>query len=243
MRGVDTSRAIGDDEADADSPVDVLVVDGHPLTRLGLRTVLSAEPGLTVRGEAGSLDEAVQRAGALNPQAILAFLRSLTGSVGQAVRALTAVAPNSAILVVVGKGREDEAAEAVSSGARGYIPEDASARLLASALLIASGGGSVMLPTDGGAMTPHLPRSPAVVPDFSDRERAVVHLLALGLSNREIAAELVLAPTTIKKYVSQAMHKLGCADRLRAGLLAYQLGFAAPTTPAGPAPLSIARPG
>lgn len=213
------------------SVLEVLVLTDQPLALLGLRTLLSADRDVAIVGEAASLDHAVEKVAFLRPHVVLMFSGALRAQLSDGIQALRAAGPEVAVLVVGGRGRGRtlELAEAFAAGARGCVPDDVSSRVLISAMLVAVAGGSVLLPLDeDGAVATSTELQDAPPPPelmaLTERERAVARLLAQGLSNREIAREMVLAETTVKKYVSQTMRKLGCTDRLRTGLLVYRLG-------------------
>ena len=216
------------------SRVSVLLVDDQPLFREGLRTLLSVEPGIEVLGEAGDGEAAVQQARRLRPQVVLMDMRMPVLNGVEATRRLRAETPESRVIVLTTFDDDEEVFDALRAGAVGYLLKDATRDKLVEAIRSAARGESFLQPSVAAkvvarfaqlpdAAAPPVPQ-PLAVP-LSERELAVLRLLAEGGSNREIAAALFLAEGTVKNHVSNVLAKLGARDRTQAALRARALGL------------------
>lgn len=203
----------------------VMLVDDHPVVREGLRGMLEAEPDLAVVGEAGSGEEAVVQAHALEPDVILMDLRmrGLDG-VGATERIL---AGSSRVRVVVLTTYETDAdiLRAVEAGASGYLLKDASRADLAGAIRAAARGETVLAPSVAGRLVNQV-RKPATQ-TLSGREVEVLALVAKGLTNAEIGRALHITEATVKTHLLRAFGKLDVSDRTAAVTTAMALGLLA----------------
>jgi DNA-binding NarL/FixJ family response regulator len=204
------------------------------LVRAGLRSLLEREPDITVAGEAVCGEQAVALATETRPDVVLMDIQ-LTGLGGLgAMRRILADSNLSRVRVVIltADEREEDLFDALRSGARGFVPLDAEPVELIRAVRAAAGGGAQLSPW----ATRRLLEELASVPDpesshleqfqeLTVRERDIVLLVALGLTNGEIAQRLVISPATVKTHVSHAMLKLAARDRAKLVALAYQTGF------------------
>src|SRR5262249_44189277 len=185
--------------------------DDHELLRVGLRTRLERESGIAVVGEADTAERAVVMTRALQPDLILLDLLMPRKSGYDAIPELRKVAPEAKILVVSSQAAPSSVRRALSAGAAGYVPKRASDRELVAAIqAVAAGSGYVdpalgaRLVTDSG--------SPALEP-LSERERDIVHLLALGYTNQEIGKKLFISVRTVDTHRAHVMRKLQLETR------------------------------
>lgn len=199
----------------------VLLVDDHELVRVGLRTFLELQADMAVVGEAGSGERALALVPSAAPDIVLLDL-VLPGMSGlETARALRAAHPNVKIVVLTSFSGQDQVLPVVRAGVDGYLLKDVGPRELADALRAVHAGGSPLHPTVAATVM----RSVTTDDPLTPREREVLRLIARGLSNRQIARELVLSEKTVKTHVSAVLAKLGVADRTQAALLAIRDGI------------------
>lgn len=209
----------------------VLVVDDSPLVREGIRAVLEGygrAANLTVVGEAGSVAEALTRAAQDKPDLVLMDIRLPDGSGLEACRALQQSQPGLRILVLTSYADDEFVYEAVSLGVSGYVMKDIDPHGLIAAIRDVMGGRSVLAPNVSDRIV-RLVRSGGRVPDdearlaeLSPQERRVVALVADGLTNKEIAAQLKLSDNTVKNYLMTVYGKLGVKRRSEAAVCYYK---------------------
>lgn len=217
----------------------VLVCEDQALVRTGFVTIFSAQPDMTVVGEAADGREAVEAAEALRPDVVVMDIRMPVLDGIEATRRLAG--PESThhtkILVVTTFNVDEYVYEALRAGASGFLLKDAPPRELIEGVRTVARGESLLAPavtrTLIGTYADRLrPAARAVPPDLerlkvlSPREHEVLRLISRGLSNAEIAAELVLSGETVKTYVSRILTKLDLRDRVQAVVLAYRAGVA-----------------
>ncbi|WP_028926740.1 response regulator [Pseudonocardia acaciae] len=199
----------------------VLLVDDHELVRVGLRTFLELQADMAVVGEAGSGERALALVASAAPDIVLLDL-VLPGMSGlDTARALRAAHPDVKIVVLTSFSGQDQVLPVVRAGVDGYLLKDVGPRELADALRAVHAGGSPLHPTVAATVM----RSVTTDDPLTPREREVLRLIARGLSNRQIARELVLSEKTVKTHVSAVLAKLGVADRTQAALLAIRDGL------------------
>jgi DNA-binding NarL/FixJ family response regulator len=215
------------------TPVRVLLVDDQSLFREALATLLSVRDEVEVVGEAANGVEAVECAARLRPDVVLMDLRMPELDGIAATRRLRAQQPEIRVIALTTFDTDEEVFAALRAGAVGYLLKDVSSARLVEAVLAAARGESVLQPSVAAKVVARVaalpdeavPRPrPPVVP-LSERELAVVRLLAEGRSNREIAADLFLAEGTVKNHVTALLGKLGARDRTQAALRARALGL------------------
>jgi DNA-binding NarL/FixJ family response regulator len=216
------------------SDIRVLLADDQRLVRHGLRMILRAEPGLEVVGEACDGAEAVQRARELRPDVVLMDVRMPRLNGIEATRQIVREPePRPRVLVVTTFDLDDYVYDALRAGASGFLLKDAPEDHLASSIRVVAEGGSLLDP----AITRRLieqfvlvrPAMPtAGLDQLTTREIDVLVQLARGLSNAEIAAELVVSDATVKTHVARILSKLGLRDRTQAVVFAYESGLVRP---------------
>jgi DNA-binding NarL/FixJ family response regulator len=217
--------------------VRVLLADGEKLVRAGLRALLEEGGDIAVAEEATSGREAVALASEIRPDVVLMNVR-LPGLDGlEATRRITTHPELSQVevLLVSDDERDDDLFAALRAGASGFLTMDTEPAELLRAVRVLAGGGIVLSPSvtrrliDKFASQPNPQRStPELFEELTAREREVVALVASGLTNDEIAEQLVVSPATAKTHVSRSMVKLHAHDRAKLVALAYQTGFAQP---------------
>ena len=215
----------------------VLLVDDQPLLRAGFRMVLDSHPGLEVVGEAGDGLEGVREAERLLPDVVLMDIRMPGVDGVEATRRIVDAGLPSRVLVLTTFDLDEYAFAALRAGASGFLLKDVPPDQLVAAIASVASGDAVVAPRVTrsllDAFAAELPASvsPAredAVASLTDREREVLLLVARGLSNSEIAAELVVGGTTVKSHVSRVLEKLGLRDRVQAVVLAYETGLVVP---------------
>ncbi|MFE0019740.1 response regulator [Amycolatopsis sp. NPDC059021] len=205
--------------------ISVFLLDDHELVRTGLKTVLEAEDDIRVTGEAGSAAEALVRVPAVRPDVAILDVRLPDGegvSVCREIRA--ALDPPPACLMLTSYSDDDALFGAIMAGAAGYMLKQVSGNSLVAAVRTVAAGGSLLDATLTASVLSRLrgeteTRDPGYE-QLSPQERRVLDLIADGLTNRQIAAELYLAEKTVKNYVSSLLHKLGFERRTAAAVYA-----------------------
>jgi DNA-binding NarL/FixJ family response regulator len=212
----------------------VLLADDQRLVRSGFRMILRDDPEVEVAGEAGDGEEAVALAGELRPDVVLMDVRMprLDG-IEATRRILAGPEPRPRIVVLTTFDLDEYVFAALRAGASGFLLKDAPEEQLGAAIRVASEGGSMFAPSvtqrlierfaDVGDVPP-----PPSLEELTARELEVLRMLARGLSNAEIAAELVVSEHTVKTHVAHVLGKLDLRDRVQAVVLAYECGLVRP---------------
>lgn len=201
----------------------VLVVDDHPVVRDGLRSMLDGQPDLEVVADAPDGHQAVALVERLEPAVVLMDLR-MPGLDGvDATARIVAGHPEVRVLVLTTFDDDHEIVRAVEAGATGYLLKDAPREDLFDAVRRAARGETVLAPAVAAKLLRQVARQP--VEALSDRELEVLALVARGLTNKAIAAELHLAEATVKTHLVHAFTKLGVDDRTAAVMTALERGL------------------
>jgi DNA-binding NarL/FixJ family response regulator len=208
----------------------VLIADDHPLYRDGMQGLLATQPDIEVAGEATTGEEAVRLAAELQPGVILMDIKMPGVSGIEATRRILAKNPNARILMVTMFEDDASVFTAMRAGARGYVLKDADKDDMLGAIHTVGRGGAVFSPGVAARLMDFFTTSrPAVpreaFPSLTDREREMLHLMARGSSNVEIARLLSLSNKTVANYVSNILHKLQAADRKEAAQRAREAGL------------------
>ncbi len=208
----------------------VLIADDHPLFRDGLRAMLAAAAETELVGEATTGDEAIAQAVDLQPDVLLMDVQ-MPGTNGiEATRRIRQTSPHIAILVVTMFSDDDSVFAALRAGAQGYVLKGADRAELLRAIIAISRGEAIFSPAIAKRLMRHFAtlsaeRMPTVFPELTDRERAILELIAQGRSNTEIANRLVLSPKTVRNHISNILSKLQVADRTQAIIRAREAGL------------------
>jgi DNA-binding NarL/FixJ family response regulator len=231
--------------------IHVLLAEPVGLVRAGLHSLLEREPDLRVAGEAVTGDEAVARAAELRPDVVLMDMRVPGLGALAATERIVADSDRSEVRVVMltASEAEEDLFGALRAGASGFMALDTDPDELVRAVRIVAGGGAQLSPSATARVLDEITAVPDAhlrsAQDFEEltiRERDIVVLAALGLTNGEIAQRLVISPATVKTHVSRAMRKLGADTRAKLVALAHQSGFVRhhPPVDASPPPVASA---
>lgn len=206
--------------------VRVFLVDDHEVVRRGLIDLLSADPELEVVGEAGSVAEATARIPAAQPDVAVLDVRLPDGNGIELCRDLLSAMPELRCLILTSYTSEEAMLDAILAGASGYVVKDIKGMELARAIKDVGAGRSLLDNRAAAALMAKL-RATAEEPDplsgLTDQERALLSLLAEGLTNKQIADRMFLAEKTVKNYVSRLLAKLGMERRTQAAVFATKL--------------------
>jgi DNA-binding NarL/FixJ family response regulator len=214
-------------------PIRILLVDDQALFRESLALLLGAQPDLQVVGEAPNGQAALELVAAVDPHVVLMDLRMPILDGVAATRRLRAERPAVQVIALTTFDDDADVFAALRAGAIGYLLKDVSGETLFAAVRAAARGESFLSPPIATKVVaelsrmaePTAARQQPLVNTLSEREREIVQLLARGATNREIAAELVLAEGTVKNHLTNILGKLGARDRAQAALIARDLGI------------------
>ena len=215
--------------------VKVLIVDDQALVRSGFRMILEARDDLEVVGEAGDGDQAIRLAAQTRPDVVLMDVR-MPGLDGVTATARLTSAPDPPRVIILTTYDQDETLyAALRAGASGFLLKDVRPAGLVEAIRVVARGEALIAPSatrrllDRFVATDVTPPAPdGILARLTDREREVLALLARGAANAEIATQLVVTEATAKTHVSAILRKLEVRDRVRAVVLAYDLGLVRP---------------
>jgi DNA-binding NarL/FixJ family response regulator len=213
----------------------VLIADDQALVRTGFRVIIDAEPDLEVVGEAGDGRETIDAVATRRPDVVLMDIRMPNLDGIEATRRLTASgAPAPRVLMLTTFDLDEYVYEALRAGASGFLLKDAGADELLHAVRVVAAGEALLSPSitrrliADYARRPPVSERPAALAELTPRELEVLRLVARGLSNGAIAAELVLGEATVKTHVARIFQKLDLHDRAQAVVLAYETGLVSP---------------
>jgi len=205
----------------------VLLVDDHELLRAGLRSRLEQESGIEVVGEADSAERAVVLARALQPDLVLLDLLLPRRNGFEAIPEILGVAPEARVIVVSSQTAASSVRRALTAGAAGYVPKRASDRELVAAIEQVTAGTRYVDPEIGATLV--VDDVPSALDDLSERERDVLHLLALGYTNQEIGKKLYISVRTVDTHRAHIMRKLRLETRAELVLFALAHGLIGPS--------------
>jgi DNA-binding NarL/FixJ family response regulator len=209
-------------------PIRILVADDHPIVRDGLIAILSTQNDFEIIGKASTGVEAVNQAEALNPDVLLLDLEMPEMDGVEALRHLRDTHSPVRAIVFTAFDTDERIVGAVQAGAQGYLLKGAPREEIFNAIRVVHAGGSLLQPVVASKLLRQViqDKNAHASPDaLTPREQNVLQLLAQGLQNKEIAAELVITERTVKFYVSSILSKLGAGNRTEAVTLAVQRGL------------------
>ncbi|MFD3998084.1 response regulator [Streptomyces sp. NPDC058583] len=226
----------------------LLIADDDEVTRTGLRTLLAAQPGIEVVGEAADGVEVVERARRLRPDVVLMDVRMPCRNGIEATRHLLAAPEESAgsrggtlsaspspappkVVVITTFENDDYVTAALSAGASGFVLKRLPVRQIAEAVRVVAAGEAILFPATLRRMVAARPLDSAeALPKaaLTGREEEVLRLMATGLSNPEIAESLTVSLETVKTHVGNVLTKLGAQNRTHAVVIAYESGLVVP---------------
>ncbi|MEJ7892085.1 MAG: response regulator transcription factor [Solirubrobacteraceae bacterium] len=222
---------------DDTTPITVVIADDQRLLRTGFRVIVEAEPDLTVVGEAGDGRAAIDVVRRRRPDVVLMDIRmpDLDG-LEAAARILGDPELATAVVMLTTFDANEHVYEALRIGASGFLLKDTPAERLLDAIRVAAAGEALIAPSITRRLIASFARSarppadgvPARLSELTERELDVLRLMARGLSNGEIAGELILGENTVKTHVGRVLSKLGLRDRVQAVVLAYETGLVTP---------------
>jgi NarL family two-component system response regulator LiaR len=209
--------------------IDILIADDHAVVREGLRTLINTEPGMKVIGEAADGAEAVQKVISLQPDVILLDMVMPHKDGLAAIQEIKQHQPQAHILVLTSFADDDKVFPAIKAGALGYLLKNASPQRLLKAIRDVHQGEPSLSPAIAKKLMLEMQRPAGLPPTkepLTERELDVLHLIAQGLSNQDIADQLVIGEGTVRTHVSNILSKLHLANRTQAALYALREGLA-----------------
>jgi DNA-binding NarL/FixJ family response regulator len=205
-------------------PIRLLLVDDHEVVRVGLRTVLHKNHGITVVGEAGSKAAAVRAVERFRPNIVLMDVRLPDGSGVEACRDILASHPTTQIIFLTSYADDESVLAAVLAGAQGYVLKDIDSSLLIRSIRAVSNGQSILNPAITQRALNWIKAWPAQAgpvqgQSLSPQEERVLTFVAEGLTNKEIATTMQLSDKTVKNYLANIFQKLHISRRAQAAAL------------------------
>jgi DNA-binding NarL/FixJ family response regulator len=218
----------------------VVIADDQQLIRAGFRSLLESEPDIDVVGEAATGEAVVERISALRPDVVLMDIRMPDGDGLWATEHIVAdpLLAGTHIVIVTTFELDEYVARAIRAGASGFLVKDTEPVELIRAVRVVAAGDALLSPSVTRRLLERVGGTLRDAPDsarlavLTEREREVLGLVGLGLTNEEIGRELFLSPLTAKTHVSRIMSKLVARDRVQLVVIAYETGMVTPgTTP------------
>ncbi len=215
----------------------MLLVDDQALIRAGFRMILGTEEDIEVVGECADGTQAVDSARRLKPDVVLMDIRMPQMDGIEATRRILQADDDHVVrvLILTTFDLDEYVYDALRAGASGFLLKDVPADQLADGLRVVAAGEALLAPSITRRLIEEFsheararPEKPAALDELTPRELEVFKLIARGMSNNEIARELVVSETTVKTHVARVLMKLGVRDRVQAVVLAYESGLVAP---------------
>jgi len=212
--------------------IQVILADDQPLIRAGLRRLIEQTPDIDVAGEAGTGAEAVRITRDTSADVVVMDIR-MPGLDGiDATRLITTAGTRAHVLVLTTFDDDDYVYGALQAGASGFLVKDMALEDILTAIRVVAAGDAIIAPAvtrrliGQFASQPRPGRRPLELTGITDREREVLKLVGLGMSNAEIATALYITPGTAKTHVARLLAKLDARDRVQLVIIAYQAGLA-----------------
>jgi DNA-binding NarL/FixJ family response regulator len=208
----------------------LILADDQPLVRAGLRMLIEQTPGIEVAGEAGTGAEAVQLTRDTGPDVVVMDIR-MPGMDGiEATQLITAGDSHARVLVLTTFDEDDYVFGALRAGASGFLVKDMALEDILTAIRVVAAGDAMISPgvtrrLIGQFTCQPRPGTPREISGITDREREVLRLVGMGMSNAEIAAALYITAGTAKTHVARLLAKLGARDRVQLVITAYEAGL------------------
>lgn len=203
----------------------ILLADDHSVVRQGLKMFLDLDPELEVVGEARNGQEALEQVAILRPDVVLMDVLMPKVDGLQATREIRKLFPDTEVIVLTSVLDDAAITGAVRNGAIGYLLKDTQAEDLCKAIRQAAAGQVQMSPEVAARLAEELCQEVPRTEELTSREREVLHLIANGASNKDIAQSLFIAEKTVKAHVSSLLAKMGVQSRTQAALYAVQRGW------------------
>jgi DNA-binding NarL/FixJ family response regulator len=216
--------------------IKVVIADDQPLMRAGFRTILDADPDLRIVAEANDGAQAVEAARRSRPDVVLMDIRMPVMNGLEATRRIVAATDPPRVLILTTFDLDEYVYDALAAGASGFLLKDVAPEQLLAGIHTIADGDSLLSPTITRRLIESFVRHertrqpPPGIEDLTARELQILELVARGLSNVEIAEQLVVSSSTIKTHVARVLGKLGVRDRVQAVVLAYETGVIQPGT-------------
>ncbi len=206
-------------------PVRILLVDDHRIVREGVRSVLGADPRFIVVGEAATGAEALRLVKMEQPDAVLLDLKLPDASGAELCQRIIDVSPTTAVLIFTAYFDHHLVNACLRAGARGYLLKDTEQLNLPDQILAVVHGHAALDPRAASVLIEHIRQQPPPADLLSPRELEILRLIAQGLTNREIAIELIISENTVKGYIKEIFSKLEVHNRIEAVIQARERGL------------------
>jgi DNA-binding NarL/FixJ family response regulator len=212
----------------------IAIADDQALVRGGFRMILTAQPDFDVVGEAADGQAAVDLCRGTTPDIVLMDIRMPVLDGLEATRRVVLGSPSTRVLMLTTFGEDDFVWQAMNAGASGFLLKDVPPEDLVGAVRTVHRGDALLAPSitrrliEEFASGPQPGAAPQSIEALTEREREVLDLIAGGLTNAEIAKQLILGETTVKTHVTRVLSKLGLRDRVQAVVFAYETGLVRP---------------
>ena len=201
------------------APIRIVLIDDHEVVRAGIKAMIDAQDDLEVVGEAGTAEDGVRRVGYDEPDVVVLDVRLPDASGVEACRDIRARFPDVKVLILTSFADEEALLSAILAGAAGYVLKRVKGTDLVDDIRRVGAGESLLDPVMTERLFERLrsgPKTDPLLSKLSDQERQIVHYIADGMTNKQIADEMFLAEKTVKNYVSNLLAKMGMSRRSEA---------------------------